>query len=86
MDQILIYSDSLTWGIVPGSRKRLSFEKRWPGVFEHSLIKSGRNIRVIENCLNGRRTVWNEPFRESRDGSQELAQVVEMMSPRSWLF
>ncbi len=81
MDQILIYSDSLTWGIIPGSRERLSFEKRWPGVFENSLIKAGRNVRVIENCLNGRRTVWSEPFREGRDGSQGLAQVIEMMSP-----
>jgi lysophospholipase L1-like esterase len=79
--QILVYSDSLTWGIIPNTRKRLPFEKRWTGVFETSLNKKGKNIRVIENCLNGRRTAWSDPFKEGRDGSQGLAQVIEMNSP-----
>jgi uncharacterized membrane protein (DUF485 family) len=30
--QILVYGDSLTWGIVPGTRERLRFAARWPGV------------------------------------------------------
>lgn len=81
MNQILVYSDSLTWGIIPDTRKRLSFEKRWPGVFEKTLNDLGKNIRVIENCLNGRRTMWSDPFKEGRDGSQGLAQVIEMHSP-----
>ena len=81
MDQILIYSDSLTWGIIPDTRKRLPFDKRWPGVFEKSLSEVGKNIRVVENCLNGRRTVWTDPFKEGRDGSNGLAQVIEMHSP-----
>ncbi len=81
MDQILVYSDSLTWGIIPNSRKRLSFEKRWPGIFEKVLNEKGKHVRVIENCLNGRRTVWDDPFKEGRDGSQGLAQVIEMNSP-----
>ena len=81
MNQILIYSDSLTWGIIPDSRKRLSFEKRWPGIFEKRLIDASFDVRVIENCLNGRRTAWSDPFKEGRDGSQGLAQVIEMHSP-----
>ncbi|MCP5006998.1 MAG: GDSL family lipase, partial [Planctomycetes bacterium] len=81
MEQILIYADSLTWGIIPNTRKRLSYEKRWPGVFEKSLNSRGYNVRVIENCLNGRRTAWSDPFKEGRDGSQGLAQVIEMNSP-----
>ncbi len=81
MNQILIYSDSLTWGIVPNTRNRLSFDKRWPGVFETVLNSKGKSIRVIENCLNGRKTVWSDPFKEGRDGSQGLAQVIEMNSP-----
>lgn len=80
MDQILIYSDSLTWGIIPDSRNRLPFEKRWPGVFEKTL-NNNNNVRVIENCLNGRRTTWSDPFKEGRDGSRGLAQVIEMHSP-----
>ena len=81
MDDILIYSDSLTWGIIPDSRERLSFEKRWPGVFETALKENGSNIRVIENSLNGRRTVWEDPFKSGRDGSQNLAQTIEIHSP-----
>ena len=81
MEQILIYSDSLTWGIIPDTRQRLPFEKRWPGVFELSLNQKGNNVRVIENCLNGRRTSWSDPFKEGRNGSHGLAQVIEMHSP-----
>ena len=81
MKQILVYSDSLTWGIIPNTRNRLSFEKRWPGVFEIALNAQGNQVRVIENCLNGRRTTWNDPFKEGRDGSQGLAQIIEMHSP-----
>lgn len=81
MDNILIYSDSLTWGIIPDSRERLSFDKRWPGVLEAALQENGINIRVIENCLNGRRTVWADPFKPGRDGSHFLAQTIEMHSP-----
>jgi len=81
VEQILIYADSLTWGIIPNTRNRLPFDKRWPGVFENSLKAEGKNIRVIENCLNGRRTAWPDPFKDGRDGSQGLSQVIEMCSP-----
>ncbi len=81
MKHILIYSDSLTWGIIPNTRMRLSFDKRWPGVFEKSINEMGSSIRIHENCLNGRRTVWSDPFKEGRDGSKGLAQVIEMHSP-----
>jgi lysophospholipase L1-like esterase len=37
MKQILVYSDSLTWGIIPNTRERLAFEDRWPGVMENRL-------------------------------------------------
>ncbi|PCJ34697.1 MAG: GDSL family lipase [Cellvibrionales bacterium] len=81
MKQILVYSDSLTWGIIPNTRKRLPFEKRWTGIFERELTLKQRNFRVIENCLNGRRTVWSDPFKKGRDGAEGLAQVIEMHSP-----
>lgn len=81
MKHILIYSDSLTWGIIPNTRRRLEFVKRWPGVFESILNKNHSNVRIHENCLNGRRTVWSDPFKDGRDGSQGLAQVIEMHSP-----
>jgi lysophospholipase L1-like esterase len=81
MQQILVYADSLSWGIIPGTRKRLPFDERWPGVLEGQLNQSGRRVRVIEDCLNGRRTVWDDPFKPGRNGLQGLAQRIEINSP-----
>jgi lysophospholipase L1-like esterase len=38
---------------------------------------------VIEDCLNGRRTVWEDPFKPGRNGLQGLAQRIEIHSPLS---
>lgn len=83
MDSILIYSDSLTWGIIPNTRQRLSFDERWPGVLENALNARGHRVRIIEDCLNGRRTVWDDPFKPGRNGMQGLAQRIEINSPLS---
>ena len=81
MQQILVYSDSLTWGIIPNSRARLSFEDRWPGVMEDTLIRQGKNVRVIEDCLNGRRTAFDDPYKPGRNGLVGLEQRIEINSP-----
>jgi lysophospholipase L1-like esterase len=81
MQQILVYSDSLSWGIVPATRQRLLFDQRWPGVMEMSLCATGQQVRVIEDCLNGRRTVWDDPFKPGRNGLLGLAQRIEIHSP-----
>jgi lysophospholipase L1-like esterase len=81
MKQILVYSDSLTWGIIPTTRERLGFDDRWPGVMESRLNAHGRAFRVIENCLNGRRTAWDDPFKPGRNGLQGIEQVMEMHAP-----
>jgi lysophospholipase L1-like esterase len=81
MQQVLVYSDSLSWGIVPLTRNRLPFDARWPGVMETRLNARGGAVRVIEDCLNGRRTVWEDPFKPGRNGLQGLAQRIEIHSP-----
>ena len=81
MQHILVYSDSLSWGIVPTTRKRLHFEQRWPGAMEMALCSSGQKVRVVEDCLNGRRTVWDDPFKPGRNGLVGLAQRIEIHSP-----
>jgi lysophospholipase L1-like esterase len=81
MKQILVYADSLSWGIVPGTRQRLPFDARWPGVMENALRARGVAARVFENCLNGRRTAWDDPFKPGRNGIAGLEQVIEMHSP-----
>lgn len=83
LHHILVYSDSLTWGIIPNTRKRLTFDQRWPGVLEHALVQLGHQVRVSEDCLNGRRTVWEDPFKPGRNGLDGLAQRIEMHSPLS---
>ena len=79
--QILIYSDSLTWGIIPNTRQRLPFDSRWPGVMECALVESGEAVRVIEDCLNGRRTAFDDPFKPGRNGLVGLEQRIEVNSP-----
>ncbi len=81
MQSIFVYGDSLTWGIIPNTRKRFPFEERWPGVLENLLRDSGKNVRIIEDCLNARRTVWEDPFKLGRNGRQGLAQRIEAQSP-----
>jgi lysophospholipase L1-like esterase len=81
MQQILVYADSLSWGIVPATRRRLAFEERWPGVLESTLLGRGREVRILEDCLNGRRTAFEDPFLPGRNGLIGLAQKIEMHSP-----
>ena len=81
MNQILVYADSLSWGIIPTTRRRLRFDQRWPGVMENALISTGKKVRVIEDCLNGRRTVWDDPFNRGRNGLVGLEQRIEIHSP-----
>src|SRR5580693_4127706 len=81
MKQILVYADSLSWGIIPLTRNRLPFAQRWPGIMEQELARAGHDARVLEDCLNGRRTVFEDPYLPGRNGQQGLAQRIEMHSP-----
>jgi hypothetical protein len=48
---------------------------------EIALCSSGDKVRVIEDCLNGRRTMWDDPFKPGRNGLVGLAQRIEIHSP-----
>src|SRR5688572_7295308 len=37
--------------------------------------------RVIEDCLNGRRTAWDDPFKPGRNGRIAIEQRIEVHSP-----
>lgn len=75
---ILVYGDSLSWGIIPNSRDRLVFAKRWTGVLQQKL---GDECRVIEECLNGRTTIFNDVTRPQRNGLETVKMVLESHSP-----
>ena len=40
MHQILVYADSLSWGIIPDTRSRFRFDQRWPGIVELELAEA----------------------------------------------
>lgn len=63
------------------SRNRFAFEKRWTGVLEINLNRGGKQVRVIEDCLNGRRTMYEDPIKPGRNGLIGLAQRIEVNSP-----
>ena len=76
-----MYADSLSWGIIPNSRERFAFDERWPGVMELELQRRGYLVRVIEDCLNGRRTKWEDPIKPGRNGVIGLGQRIEVNTP-----
>jgi lysophospholipase L1-like esterase len=78
MKTILCFGDSNTWGFVPGTGERYSLEVRWPGVLQGLL---GSGYRVLEEGLNGRTTVWEDPLLPGRNGSQYLAPCLESHRP-----
>jgi lysophospholipase L1-like esterase len=81
VQHVLVYGDSLTWGIIPNTRERLAFGERWPQVMEQELALAGHTVRVIEDCLNGRRTAWEDPFKPGRNGRIGIEQRIEVNSP-----
>lgn len=83
MQQIFLYSDSVSWGIIPNTRARFNFDERWPGICENLLNTKGFNTRFIEDCLNGRRTAWEDPRKAGRNGLVGISQKIETYSPLS---
>ena len=83
MHHVFVYGDSLSWGIVPDTRGRHPFDVRWPGVLEIGLNRraGAEPVRVTDDCLNGRRTVWDDPFKPGRNGLVGLGQKIEAQSP-----
>lgn len=78
MKSVLAFGDSLTWGAIPGSDDRHRFEDRWPNALESAL---GGGVRVIENGLNGRTTVLDDPVAPDRNGATLLPGLLEAHSP-----
>lgn len=75
---IVCYGDSNTHGADPVSFGRHPFPVRWPGVLTAAL--AGR-ARVIEEGLNGRTTIWDDPFTEGRNGRTYLLPCLHSHQP-----
>jgi lysophospholipase L1-like esterase len=80
MIEVLCYGDSNTYGRDPVTDKRFPRDVRWPGVMQNTL---GSNYHIIEEALNGRTTVWDDPVRghTKRNGSLYLLPCLESHAP-----
>jgi lysophospholipase L1-like esterase len=78
MKTIVCYGDSNTWGYNPATKDRYDREKRWPGVFRNEL---GEGYLVIEEGLNGRTTVWDDPIEGYKNGREYLIPCLETHKP-----
>ena len=80
MKVIVCFGDSNTYGRDPITKGRLDKKTRWPGVLQDTL---GADYDVIEEGLNGRTTVWNDPVRggPKRNGSLYLLPCLESHAP-----
>lgn len=79
---LLCFGDSNTWGYQPLTGERFPWPERWTGRLQASL---GEAYRVIEEGLNGRTTVWDEPHRPGRNGSRLLPVLLASHQPVDWL-
>jgi len=76
---ILCFGDSNTWGYNPHRCGRYEPEVRWTGVLQTLL---GPDYRIIEEGLNGRTTVWDDPAAPvPRSGKLVLPVCLETHMP-----
>ena len=78
MKTILCYGDSNTWGHIPLSGERFPVDIRWPGVLRTQL---GNDYWVIEEGMNGRTTVMDDPVVDGRNGKRYLMPCLESHKP-----
>jgi len=78
MRRILCFGDSNTWGYDPATEDRFDDQTRWTGVLQAAL---GSDFTVIEEGLNGRTTVWNDPIEGYKNGHDYLVPCLETHRP-----
>ena len=78
MKTIVCYGDSNTWGYDPVTMDRLPITQRWTGVLAQEL---GAGYRVVEEGLNGRTTVWDDPIEGYKNGKEYLIPCLETHRP-----
>ena len=83
--RVLCFGDSNTWGFDPEKQVenseysvRLSYEVRWTGRMRKLL---GEEYSVIEEALNGRTSVWDDPVAPFRNGLRYLEPCLHSHEP-----
>jgi lysophospholipase L1-like esterase len=78
MFTIVCYGDSNTHGAHPVTGDRWTRDVRWPGVLAADL---GAAAHVVEEGLNGRTTLWDDPFMDGRNGQPYLLPCLRSHAP-----
>lgn len=78
MKTVLCFGDSNMWGYVPGTGERYARQERWTGVLRQELAA---DCLVIEEGLNGRTTVWNDPIEGYKNGKEYLIPCLQSHKP-----
>lgn len=79
MKQILCFGDSNTYGLIPKTQDRYDWDTRWTGILSKKVQAGG--YRVIEEGLCGRTTVFDDPLRDGRRGTELLPVLLETHKP-----
>lgn len=78
MKTILCYGDSNTFGWDPENGCRFPRNLRWPGVLQ---AEAGSSVEVLEEGLNHRTTLLDDPEHEGRNGRMYLLPCLESHRP-----
>ena len=78
MKRVLCYGDSNTWGFIPATGERYPETVRWTGLLQTML---GANHQIVEEGLNGRTTVWEDPVRDFMNSAAYLGPCLLSQFP-----
>ena len=78
MINVLCYGDSNTYGYNPLNGQRFNSDERWTGRLQSML---GRNYKIIEEGLNGRTTILDDPMGEKRNGEEYFDVALKSNYP-----
>ncbi len=77
LKQLLCFGDSNTWGLIPNTKDRYSWGVRWTSILQQKL----QNVRVLEEGLCGRTTIFDDAYRKNRNGLESLPEILESSYP-----
>ena len=76
--RVVCFGDSNTWGYKATNKERFEDDERWTGLMQEEL---GDKYTVIEEGLNGRTTVWDDPIEVDKNGYKHLFTVLKSHKP-----
>lgn len=78
MKNILCFGDSNAWGFIPGKASRYDSATRWTGIAAKAL---GEDYRLLEECVSGRTTVYEDPCANCRCGIDSIGCTLLSQAP-----